>query len=322
MADVMNDMRFDEQVAVITGAGRGLGKEYARLLAARGARIVVNDLGGSVTGVGAGEATAHATAREINDHGGEAVADVNSVATPEGGQAIIDTALETWGRVDILVNNAGTVSDSVFDDMTDARLSPLLDVHLKGAFFVTRPAWRVMRKRGYGRVVNTCSAAGILGAERMSNYGAAKTGLIGLTRILAAEGADSNIRVNAIAPIAATRMLDYSMSSVVERNDPVAAAEADEVMRPFLDRLDPGLVAPVVAFLAHADCPVSGEIFTVGAGHVARFFIGRTKGYFNPRLSLEDVRSHLDEIRDEADYTVPAGPADEMAELFNAIMAQ
>ncbi len=262
MADVMNDMRFDEQVAVITGAGRGLGKEYARLLAARGARIVVNDLGGSVTGVGAGEDTAHATAREINDQGGEAVADVNSVATPEGGHAIIDTALETWGRVDILVNNAGTVSDSVFDDMTDARLSPLLDVHLKGAFFVTRPAWRVMRKRGYGRVVNTCSAAGILGAERMSNYGAAKTGLIGLTRILAAEGADSNIRVNAIAPIAATRMLDYSMSSVVERNDPVAAAEADEVMRPFLDRLDPGLVAPVVAFLAHADCPVSGEIFT------------------------------------------------------------
>src|SRR6267154_1737745 len=281
MADVMNDMRFDEQVAVTTGAGRGLGKEYARLLAARGARIVVNDLGGSVTGVGAEKDTAHATAREINDQGGEAVADENSVATPEGGQAIIDTALQTWGRVDILVNNAGTVSDSVFDDMTDARLSPLLDVHLKGAFFVTRPAWRVMRQREYGRVINTCSAAGILGAERMANYGAAKTGLIGLTRIL--------------------------------------AAEADEVMRPFVDRLDPGLVAPVVAFLAHSECPVSGEIFTVGAGHVARFFIGRTKGYFNPRLSMEDVRTHLDEIRDETDYTVPAGPAEEMVELFKAI---
>ena len=124
MAAVMNDMRFDEQVAVITGAGRGLGKQYALLLAARGARIVVNDLGGSVTGVGAEKDTAHATAREINDQGGEAVADVNSVATPEGGQAIIDTALQTWGRVDILVNNAGTVSDSVFDDMTDARREP------------------------------------------------------------------------------------------------------------------------------------------------------------------------------------------------------
>jgi NAD(P)-dependent dehydrogenase (short-subunit alcohol dehydrogenase family) len=322
MADVMNDMRFDEQVAVITGAGRGLGKQYALLLAARGARVVVNDLGGSVTGLGADKDTAHTTAREINDQGGVAVADVNSVATPGGGQAIVDTALETWGQVDILVNNAGTVSDSVFDDMTDARLSPLLDVHLKGAFFVTRPAWRVMRQRGYGRVINTCSAAGILGAGRMSNYGAAKTGLIGLTRILAAEGADSNIRVNAIAPIAATRMLDYSMSSVADLNDPVAAAEADEVMRPFLDRLDPGLVAPVVAFLAHADCPVSGEIFTVGAGHVARFFIGRTTGYYNPTLSVEDVRTHLDEIRDETGYTVPAGPAEEMAELFKAIMAQ
>jgi NAD(P)-dependent dehydrogenase (short-subunit alcohol dehydrogenase family) len=322
MAAVMNDMRFDEQVAVITGAGRGLGKQYALLLAARGARIVVNDLGGSVTGVGAEKDTAHATAREINDQGGEAVADVNSVATPEGGQAIIDTALQTWGRVDILVNNAGTVSDSVFDDMTDARLSPLLDVHLKGAFFVTRPAWRVMRQREYGRVINTCSAAGILGAERMANYGAAKTGLIGLTRILAAEGADANIRVNAIAPIAATRMLDYSTKSVVALNDPIAAAEADEVMRPFFDRLDPGLVAPVVAFLAHTECPVSGEIFTVGAGHVARFFIGRTKGYFNPRLSMEDVRTHLDEIRDETDYTVPAGPAEEMVELFKAIVAQ
>jgi len=152
---------------------------------------------------------------------------VVAVLLDKGGAAspTIDTIWKN-APLDILVNNAGTVSDSVFDDMTDARLSPLLDVHLKGAFFVTRPAWRVMRQREYGRVINTCSAAGILGAERMANYGAAKTGLIGLTRILAAEGADANIRVNAIAPIAATRMLDYSMKSVVALNDPIAAAEA------------------------------------------------------------------------------------------------
>ena len=313
-------MRFDGQVAVITGAGRGLGKEYALLLAARGARVVVNDLGGSVTGDGSGADAASAVVQEIQRAGGEAVADSNNVATSDGGQAIIDSALDAWGRIDILVNNAGIVRDSLFDDMTDERLSPLVDVHLKGAFFVTRPAWRVMRERGYGRIINTCSAAGILGAERMSNYGSAKTGLIGLTRVLAAEGAEAGIKVNAIAPIAATRMLDQSMSSVAELSDPEALAAAEEVMRPFLDRLDPALVAPVVAFLAHGDCPVSGEIFTVGAGHVARFFIGRTKGYYNPALSVEDVRTHLDEIRDQTDYTVPAGPADEMAELFSAIM--
>jgi NAD(P)-dependent dehydrogenase (short-subunit alcohol dehydrogenase family) len=314
-------MRFDGQVAVITGAGRGLGRQHALLLAARGARVVVNDLGGSVTGDGSGGDAANATALEITTNGGEAVADTNSVATPEGGQAIIDTALDTWGRVDIVVNNAGIVRDSVFDGMTDELLSPLLDVHLKGAFFVTRPAWKVMREIGYGRVINTCSAAGILGAERMSNYGAAKTGLIGLTRVLAAEGAEVNIKVNAIAPIAATRMLDYSMSSVAELNDPAAAA-ADEVMRSFVDRLDPARVAPVVAFLAHNDCTVSGEIFTVGAGHVARFFVGRTKGYYNSALSVEDVRAHLGEIRDQSDYTVPSGPAEEIVEVFKAIMAE
>jgi NAD(P)-dependent dehydrogenase (short-subunit alcohol dehydrogenase family) len=316
----MTELRFDGQVAVVTGAGRGLGREYARLLASRGARVVVNDLGGSVTGEGSGHDAAASAAREINDLGGEAVADTNSVATPDGGRAVVATALDTWGQIDVLVNNAGTVRDSPFVDMTDDLLSPVLDVHLKGAFYVTGPAWHAMRDSGYGRVVNTCSAAGILGAERMSNYGAAKAGLVGLTRILAAEGAAYGIKVNAVAPIAATRMLDYSMRGVANLGDPAATASADAVMAPFLDRLDPAFVAPVVAFLAHADCPVSGEIYTVGAGHVAQFFIGRTKGYYNPALSVEDVRAHLDDIRDRDGYTVPAGPGDEMAELFNAVM--
>ncbi|MGH3677014.1 MAG: SDR family NAD(P)-dependent oxidoreductase [Mycobacterium sp.] len=312
----MSELRFDGHVAVVTGAGRGLGREHALLLASRGARVVVNDLGGSVTGDGSGVDAAQSTAQEIKDKGGDAVADTNNVATPEGGQAIIDTALESWGRVDILVNNAGTVSDAAFEDMTEERLSPLLNVHLKGAFFVTRPAWKAMRQQNFGRIVNTCSAAGILGAPRMSNYGAAKTGLIGLTRVLAAEAVGLDIKVNAVAPVAATRMMDYSMASVAEVNKP----EAEELMRPFLDRLDPALVSPVVAFLAHADCPVSGEIYTVGGGQVSRFFIGRTKGYYNPTLSVEDVRAHLDEIRDPTDHTVPSGPAEEMAELFTAIV--
>jgi len=320
---VTDELRFDEQVAVITGAGGGLGRQYALLLASRGARIVVNDTGGSVTGDGSDVGAAHAAAEEIRGQGGQAVADTHSVTTPEGGQAIIDTALRAWGRVDIVINNAGIVGDSPFEDMTADRLEPLVDVHLRGAFYVTRPAWTVMRERRYGRILSTCSAAGILGAERMSNYGAAKTGLIGFTRVLAAEGAGHNIKVNAIAPIAYTRMLAHSVDGAAGQQavENTAAAQVilDDLVAQYLQQLDPALVAPVAAFLTHQGCPVSGEIYTVGAGHVARFFIGRTKGFYLPGLSIEDVRDHLGEIRDEAGYTVPGGPADEMSELFATV---
>jgi NAD(P)-dependent dehydrogenase (short-subunit alcohol dehydrogenase family) len=316
-----SDLRFDDQVAVVTGAGGGLGRQYALLLASRGARVVVNDIGGSVIGVGSNSAAAGAVVDEIRELGGEAVADTHSVTSPEGGEAIIDTALSTWGRVDIVINNAGIVGDAPFEDMTADRFEPLIDVHLKGAFHVTRPAWTVMRERRYGRILNTCSAAGILGAERMSNYGAAKTGLIGFTRVLAAEGADNDIKVNAVAPIAHTRMLAHSLDGADQPDDKAAQAVLDDLVGQYLQKLDPALVAPVAAFLTHRDCPVSGEIYTVGAGHVARFFIGRTRGFYSPMLSIEDVRDHLDEIRDEAGYTVPGGPADEMSELFATIMA-
>jgi NAD(P)-dependent dehydrogenase (short-subunit alcohol dehydrogenase family) len=318
-------MRFDGQVAVITGAGGGLGLHYASLLASRGARVVVNDTGGSVTGSGIDTDAASAAVEKIRRHGGEAIPDTHSVATPEGGQAIIDTARSAWGRVDIVINNAGIVRDATFEDMTADRLDPLLDVHLKGAFYVTGPAWKLMREQRYGRILNTCSAAGLLGAERMSNYGAAKTGLVGLTRVLAAEGADHDIKVNAIAPIAYTRMLTHSIDGAsapgAVENDSAAQAILDDLVAQYLQKLEPELVAPVAAFLTHRDCPVSGEIYTVGAGHVARFFIGRTKGFYDPALSVEQVRDHLDEIRDEAGYTVPGGPADEMAELFATLMA-
>jgi NAD(P)-dependent dehydrogenase (short-subunit alcohol dehydrogenase family) len=316
-----NDLRFDDQVAVITVAGGGLGLQYALLLASRGARVVVNDIGGSVTGDGSNSEAAEAAADQIRQHGGQAVADNHNVTSPEGGQAIIATALDAWGRVDIVINNAGIVRDAPFENMTAEQFEPLLDVHLRGAFHVTRPAWKVMREQGYGRILNTTSAAGILGNAGMSNYGSAKTGLIGFTRVLAAEGADHNIKVNAVAPIAFTRMLTHSIDTAGQPDDPASQAVLDDLVNQYLKKLDPGLVAPVVAFLTHRDCPVTGEIYTVGAGHVSRFFIGRTKGFYSPELSIEQVRDHLDEIRDEAGYTVPGGPADEMGELFATIMA-
>lgn len=178
-----------------------------------------------------------------------------------------------------------------------------------------------MRDQGYGRVVNTTSAVGLLGSPRKSNYGTAKAGVAGLTRVLALEGSAHGIKVNAIAPIAATRMLTQHLGNTADgrpRHDAATTAMMDAVV----GSLDPALVSPVVAFLAHEDCPVTGEIYTAGAGQVARFFTGRTQGYQHPALSMEDVRDHLAEIRAETGYTVPAGPGEEIAQLLRVIATQ
>ena len=293
----MADLGFDGKVAIITGAGGGLGREHALLLASRGAQVVVNDLGGSVSGEGGDAGPAESVAREIEGLGGVAVADTSSVATPEGGAAIVQTAVDAFGRVDILVNNAGILRDKTFHNMTPDLVDPVIDVHLRGAFNVTRPAWVRMREQAYGRVVNTSSSSGILGNFGQANYGAAKMGLVGLTRVLAAEGAKYNIRVNALAPAARTRM-------------------TEDLLGPLAERLDPRLVAPVVAWLVHEDCPVSGEVYSAGGGKVARFFIGLTKGHFDPDLSVEDVRDHFEEIRDPEGYTIPANPGEELSALM------
>jgi NAD(P)-dependent dehydrogenase (short-subunit alcohol dehydrogenase family) len=293
----MADLGFDGRSAIVTGAGGGLGREHALLLAARGAQVVVNDLGGSVSGEGGSAGPAHTTAKEIEDLGGVAVADTNSVGTPKGGEAIVRTAMEAFGRVDIVINNAGILRDKTFHNMTPDLLEPVLDVHLKGAFYVTRPAWIQMRAQSYGRIVNTSSNSGILGNFGQSNYGAAKMGLVGLTRVLAAEGAKYNIKVNAIAPVAKTRM-------------------TEDLLGAMADNLDPALVSPIAAWLAHEDCPVTGEVYSAAGGRIARFFIGLTEGYYNPKLTLEDVRDHFDQIRDEDGYIVPAGPSDEFTQLL------
>ncbi|HTW10472.1 MAG TPA: SDR family NAD(P)-dependent oxidoreductase [Acidimicrobiales bacterium] len=293
----MQELAFDAQVAVVTGAGGGLGRQYALALAARGARVIVNDVGSSVSGEGADEGPAAAVAREITDAGGEAVPDAHSVATAAGGAAIIATAVEAFGRIDILINNAGVLRDKAFHNLTDELLDPVIDVHLKGAFNVTRPAWPKMREQGYGRVLMATSNSGLLGNFGQSNYGAAKMGLVGLTRVLAAEGAKYNIKVNAIAPLARTRM-------------------TEELLGPLVTKLAPELVAPVAVWLVHRDVGVSGEVYSAAGGRVARFFTGLTRGYYNPALTAEDVRDHFDEVRDQSGYIVPAGPADEYAQLM------
>jgi NAD(P)-dependent dehydrogenase (short-subunit alcohol dehydrogenase family) len=289
----MADLGFDGKVAIITGAGGGLGRSHALELASRGALVVVNDLGGSVDGTGSGTTAAQAVVDEIKAAGGEAVANYDSVATPDGGEAIVQAAVDTFGRVDIVINNAGILRDKAFHNMTPDLLDPVLDVHLKGAFNVTRPAWARMREQGYGRVVNTSSGAGVFGNFGQTNYGAAKMGLVGFTRVLAVEGAKYNIKANAIAPVAKTRM-------------------TEDLLGPVADNLLPEFVTPIVVFLAHEDCPVSGEVYSVGGGRVARVFIGVTQGIVDKELTPEKVRDGFDQIRDENGYAVPANLNEEM----------
>jgi len=290
----MSELGFDGKVAIITGAGGGLGRQHALLLASRGALVVVNDLGGAVDGSGSDKGAAERVVDEIKALGGDAVADANSVSTPEGGKAIVQTAVDAYGTVDIVINNAGILRDKAFHNMEPDLLNPVLDVHLKGAFYVTQPAWQIMREKGYGRIISTSSAAGVFGNFGQTNYGAAKMGLVGFTRVLAVEGARFNIKANAIAPLALTRMTETMMGALG-------------------DKLDPGLVSPIVTYLAHDECPVSGQVFSVGGGRVAHVFIGETKGYFNPDLKPEDLRDHWDVVTDQAGYATPNNLAEETA---------
>lgn len=297
----MADLGYDGKVAIITGAGGGLGRSHALELAKRGALVVVNDLGGSVDGQGGSHTAAQQVVDEIKAAGGEAVPNYDSVATPEGGKAIVATALEAFGKVDIVINNAGILRDAAFKNMDAEKLEPVIDVHLKGAFYVTQAAWASMRENGYGRIVNTSSAAGIFGNFGQTNYGAAKAGLVGLTRVLAVEGAKSNIKANAIAPVAKSRM-------------------TEDLLGPLVDKLGPEFVTPVVAWLAHEDCPVTGEVYSCGGGHVARVFTGVTQGYTDTEaLTVEDIRDHFDEIRDEDGYMVPANLTEELQATLKAL---
>jgi NAD(P)-dependent dehydrogenase (short-subunit alcohol dehydrogenase family) len=286
----MNGYGFDGRVAVVTGAGRGIGRAHALLLAERGASVVVNDLGGSMEGVGADAGPASMVAAEIVAAGGAAVADTSDVASEAGAQTLVDTAVERFGRLDILVNNAGIMRWAGFPKADTENLESHLAVHLGGSFNTARAAWPHMVEQHYGRIVMTTSS-GMFGLPKNLSYAAAKAGVVGLTRSLKTAGAAHDIKVNLIAPAAFTRM---------------AGAAPDD--SPEATQMAPELVAPMVAFLAHEDCPVSGEIYAAGAGRFARIFIASTEGYVHPTPAptVEDVAQHWAEINDETGYYIPA----------------
>ncbi len=299
----MSDIRFDDRVAIITGAGGGLGKTYALELARRGAKIVVNDLGGSAQGTGQSTSMADITVKEISEVGGEAIANYDSVAVPEGGEAIVKAALDQWGRIDVVINNAGIIRDKTFAKLEPQDLEAVIDVHLKGGFFVSQPAFRAMKDGGYGRFVFTTSAAGLFGNFGQTNYGAAKMGLVGLSNVLALEGAKYNIKSNVIAPIARTRMTEQLLG-------PAAVA------------LDPECVTPLVTYLASEQCEQTHEIYSVGGGRFARVFVGLAPGWVagkGAKPSAEKVRDHMSRIRNPEGYIIPDGIADEFKVIFEAL---
>ncbi|MFJ8109545.1 SDR family NAD(P)-dependent oxidoreductase [Streptomyces sp. NPDC096132] len=290
----MNEFSFEGRVAVVTGAGRGIGRAHARLLAERGAKVVVNDLGGSMDGDGWDAGPAQKVVEEIVAAGGEAVADTHDVSTPAGGRAIVDTAIEHFGRIDILVNNAGIIRWAGLPEVDADNLERHLAVHLLGSFNTLRAAWPHFVEQRYGRVVLTTSS-GMFGLDNNLSYAAAKAGTVGLARSAKLAGEPHGIKVNLIAPAAMTRM---GGGPEEEPTEPVSG-------QPYMPS---DAVAPMVAFLAHEDCPVNGEIYTAGAGRFARLFIASTEGYAHEAgpATVEDVAAHWDTINDEKGYYVPS----------------
>ena len=295
----MTDFTLEGRVAIVTGAGRGLGRSHALALANAGASIVVNDLGASLSGEGASTLAAEEVVAEIVAAGGKAVADTTDITTPEGGAALVAKAVDTFGGIDILVNNAGILRDRSAHKMTSQDVDPVLEVHLWGAFNVTLPAYAHMREAGYGRIIMTSSASGLMGNFGQLNYGAAKAALLGFVKVLSIEGANRGVHVNAISPVASTRMTE---------------AEFGDLAGLF----PPDFVSQLVLYLASERCGVSGEIFSVGGGQIARIFVGLTEGIFRPEgfFSPQEIEAALPEIMNVSNHSVPRSLTDEWEKIM------
>lgn len=278
----MPELRFDSRVAVITGGGRGLGRAYALLMAARGAKVVINDLGVSMKGDDASAGPAEEVIEEIRAAGGEAIANSDSVATPEGAKAIIASALEAFGRVDILIHSAGNVRRAALRDMSYEDFESVLSVHLRGGFHMVREAFPLMCDQGYGRIVLTSSINGLYGKSDNVNYATSKAGLMGLSNTAAIEGAAHGVKSNLIVPAAVTRMSEGIDTSK-------------------FPPMEPEMVAPAVAWLSHEDCSISGEMLVAMGGRIGRAYMAESRGVYHPSWTVEQVAAEIDAIRDNSD---------------------
>ncbi|MEV0167146.1 NAD(P)-dependent dehydrogenase (short-subunit alcohol dehydrogenase family) [Nonomuraea fuscirosea] len=282
-------LRFDDRVAIITGAGHGLGRSHALMLAERGAKVVVNDLGGALDGTGASTGPAAEVADLITKNGGQAVANADDISTPEGARAVVQAAVDAYGKVDIVVNNAGILRDKSFGKMTVEEFDAVLAVHVRGSYLVSQAAYPLMKAAGYGRVVNTSSPAGLFGNFGQANYSTAKMGLVGLTKTIGIEGARNGIKANAIAPVAWTRMTEALLPAEFEA------------------KFTPERVSALVAYLVHESCETSGEVFTVGAGRVARVFVAEGPGWKTDDVTPEAIEANWEAVMAEQPYVLTAG---------------
>src|SRR5215470_9560360 len=296
---------FSGQVVIVTGAGRGLGRLYALDLARRGAAVVVNDLGGSMSGSGADPSVADRVVAGITQAGGVAVASHDSVASAEGGQAIVDAAVKRFGRLDAVVSNAGIFQTLPFDELSADDWRRMLSVHLDGSFYVSQPAFRVMKAQRYGRFVFIASSAGIFGQPLTAHYAAAKAGLLGLANVIAVEGAEHEILANTVLPFGYSRMVSETVP------DPEQLLALSE----FLQAIQPELVVPMVVFLASRACNLTHQNYSAGAGRYARVFAGLAEGWLAPRGSnptADDVVAHLAEVSATESFTIPGSIFDEI----------
>lgn len=302
---------FRDQVAIVTGAGRGLGRLYALDLARRGAAVVVNDVGGSMHGEGADEEVADAVVDEILAAGGRAVASHDSVATVDGGARIVACAVKEFGRLDAVVSNAGIFHTAEFENLTPDKWERMVSVHLHGAFYLSQPAYRVMKAQGYGRFVFVSSSAGMFGQPNSAHYAAAKSGVVGLSNVIAVEGAPHGISSNCVLPFGYSRMV----------TETVGDRDQFQGELPFLDAIEPELVVPIVVFLASRDCDVTHHSFSACAGRFSRVFVGQAHGWVTQEgeASADDIATHWAEVTAQEPYSVPQSIFDEVAETCSML---